>query len=97
MNAKTQKSVIMKLVKNLKKISSAVVVIVAKVKTANHRTHTNYPGEPLNNEINIFEMLFGNLKDYVKEIIERLKKRFIKPKLVQEVVYVHQFKDYNNI
>ena len=67
------------------------------VKTANHRTHTNYPGEPLNNEINIFEMLFGNLKDYVKEIIERLKKRFIKPKLVQEVVYVHQFKDYNNI
>jgi len=53
----------------------------------------------LKNEINILEILFGDVVDTLKEIIKKIKKALKKRKPVSapEQIIVHQYRDYNNV
>jgi hypothetical protein len=48
-------------------------------------------------KINLLEILFGDIKDRIKEIIKTIKDKFRKPEPTQTTIVVHQFPDYNNI
>ena len=81
-----------------KKTSFAAVMGVAKIQTNNHRLKKTTQENLLKNEINILEMLFGDIVDKLKEIIKKLKEKLRKrtPAIPEQIV-VHQYKDYNNI
>tara|TARA_Y100001973_G_C4967296_1_gene217852 strand:- start:354 stop:515 length:162 start_codon:yes stop_codon:yes gene_type:complete len=52
----------------------------------------------LKDQINIVEMLFGDIVDTLKEIIKKIKETIKKSKpIAPEQIVVHQYKDYNNI
>ena len=61
-----------------KKTSFAVVMGVAKIQTNNHRLKKTTQENLLKNEINILEMLFGDIVDKLKEIIKKLKEKLRK-------------------
>lgn len=53
----------------------------------------------MKNEINILEILFGDVADILKKIIKKVKEAIkkSKPASAPEQIIVHQYRDYNNV